>query len=115
VVLLFHDPDGSWSNNDVLGFKAHVAKHGVIAVFAGHYHDEWGVRTGYAIAKGLRNKFNEEVPVILSGASAYRKLVIAEFTANSMKAAVIAVDGGTPSFQAATTVNPTPAFQTTWQ
>jgi cytolysin (calcineurin-like family phosphatase) len=113
-VLLFHDPAEYWTSADVAKFKEIVARHDVIAVFAGHYHGEWGVRTNYEIANNLKNRTNGTVPVILSGASENRKFVVAEFTSSSMKAAVISAAGGTPSFQATTNESPTPQYQTSW-
>lgn len=110
AVLLFHDPAEYWSAADVTKFKDIVAKHGVIAVFAGHYHGDFGVKSGYDIAIGLKNKWGGDVPLMLSGASENRKFIIAEFTANSMKAAVISAASGKPAFETAGT----PQYQTSW-
>lgn len=109
-VLLFHDPHEYWSTTDLAKFKQIVARHNVIAVFAGHYHGSWGVRDDYAVAKDLKNKSGGQVPLILSGAADSKKFVIAEFTANSMKAAVISTADGTPTFE----TTGTPQYQTSW-
>lgn len=113
-VLLFHDPDEYWSAADVQKFREIVRKYDVVAVFAGHQHERWGVQNGFPIANGLVNKRGGSVPVILSGAAEMRTFVLAEFGDNSMRAAVISTQPAGPSYQEPTATNPTPQVRVTW-
>lgn len=97
-VLLFHDPDEYWSDADVAKFRAIVARHDVIAMFAGHHHGVWGVQTGFAIAHDLKNVKGDAVKLMLSGAAEGQRFIVAEFTPTSMKASVVTTKNGVPEF-----------------
>ena len=85
IIVSVHKPNG-WkkaSESDITAFKNMLAKYGVTAVFAGHYHKLCGLRTDY-------KKFFGDIPVFLSGSSSQRKYLIAEY--NNEKIDVFAVE-----------------------
>jgi uncharacterized protein YoxC len=90
-VLNFHDASQREAirSSPSADFVDAIAGKNVVAVFAGHIHEQWGYRG---------NVKNTQIPVFLSGSSDNRSFLLAEFGPNGLKVAVVRSHGGKPAF-----------------
>lgn len=107
AVLNYHDPGEHWSPNssraidnkgnvdpdDATGTQFRDALRGqdVVAIFAGHFHEEWG-------SYGSLTVDDKRIPVFLSGSSEYNRFLLVEFGDDYFTVGVINASTGTPVF-----------------
>ncbi len=88
IIINLHDHQQHWSMNDP-GFQAAIASANVAAVFAGHLHSLDG---------RISQVPGTSIPVFLSGAAEYNRLLLVEFAETYFTVATLDTAGGAPSF-----------------
>ena len=98
-------PCGESGNDGVIydqRFKDAIAGQNVVAIFAGHIHEEYGL-VAHALSDG-----GKKIPVFLSGSAEYKRFLVADFHRKRFTVGVVNSSFGLPSLVTAEHDEPVP-------